>query len=119
MNMNFKEMRARMAEAATKAKAEAMKQAAKVETRLKDTERNRDGRALVEKVGATPRSSWTRAPREERKIIDLTYVTDRFIAMGFPGTGGRPRVGGGAQTANPIKAVARTSGPTTRATTWC
>ncbi|KAH8050847.1 phosphatase [Aureococcus anophagefferens] len=83
--MNFKEMRARMAEAATKAKAEAMKQAAKVETRLKDTERN----------------------RAMRKIIDLTYVTDRFIAMGFPWDG-RSSAGSAAarQTANPIKAVA-------------
>ncbi|KAH8059241.1 phosphatase [Aureococcus anophagefferens] len=109
MNMNFKEMRARMAEAATKAKAEAMKQAAKVETRLKDTERNRAMVAsFVEKVGATLEELVDEgAPREERKIIDLTYVTDRFIAMGFPWDG-RSSAGSAAarQTANPIKAVA-------------
>ncbi|KAH8051825.1 phosphatase [Aureococcus anophagefferens] len=107
--MNFKEMRARMAEAATKAKAEAMKQAAKVETRLKDTERNRAMVAsFVEKVGATLEELVDEgAPREERKIIDLTYVTDRFIAMGFPWDG-RSSAGSAAprQTANPIKAVA-------------
>ena len=109
MNMNFKEMRARMAEAATKAKAEALKQAAKVETRLKDTERNRAMVAsFVEKVGATLEELVDEgAPREERKIIDLTYVTDRFIAMGFPWDG-RSSAGSAAarQTANPIKAVA-------------
>jgi hypothetical protein len=107
--MNFKEMRARMAEAATKAKAEALKQAAKVETRLKDTERNRAMVAsFVEKVGATLEELVDEgAPREERKIIDLTYVTDRFIAMGFPWDG-RSSAGSAAarQTANPIKAVA-------------
>ena len=99
--------------AATAARAQAKKTAAVMETRFKDTEGNRAKMmAFVEKVGHSLEELVDEGgPRgggpDPRRIIDLTYVTDRFVAMGFPASrNAAPGSASARASANPIGAVA-------------
>ena len=109
MNMDFAALSKLAKEAGAKAKVAATRMAEQAKERLEDTEGNKQMmQQFANKVATTLDGFIDEAPGPDNsKIIDLTYVTDRFIAMGFPWDG-RSSAGSAAarQTANPIKAVA-------------
>ena len=86
MNMDFAALSKLAKDATTKAKATATKLAEQAKERLEDTEGNKQMmQQFAEKVGRTLDEFIDEAPGpDQSKIIDLTYVTDRFVTMGFP-----------------------------------
>ena len=84
--MDFAQLTRMAKDATTKAKATATKLAEQAKERLEDTEGNKQMmQQFAEKVGRTLDEFIDEAPGpDQSKIIDLTYVTDRFVTMGFP-----------------------------------
>ena len=84
--MDFAALSKMAKDATTKAKATATKLAEQAKERLEDTEGNKQMmQQFAEKVGRTLDEFIDEAPGpDQSKIIDLTYVTDRFVTMGFP-----------------------------------
>ena len=109
MNMDFAAL-SRMAQTATShAKTAALKAAHQAQERLEDTEGNRQMmQQFAQKVGRTLDEFIDDAPGDLTKITDLTYVTDRFVAMGFPASRrGAPGSAAARACANPIGVVAK------------
>ena len=86
MNMDFAALSKMAKDATTKAKATATKLAEQAKERLEDTEGNKQMmQQFANKVATTLDEFIDEAPGpDQSKIIDLTYVTDRFVTMGFP-----------------------------------
>ena len=110
MNMDFAALSKMAKEAGAKAKVAATRMAEQAKERLEDTEGNRQMmQQFAEKVGRTLDEFIDEAPGPDNsKIIDLTYVTDRFVTMGFPASRrGAPGSAAARACANPITAVAK------------
>lgn len=103
------------------AKAQAYATAERVQQRVLTEENKEKVRMIMEKIGTaveelveeTNPLGKDNAYALEREVIDLTYVTDRFIAMGFPTEPRRARAlataarqAGKPQTSNNIAVVA-------------
>ena len=84
--MDFAALSKMAKDATTKAKATATKLAEQAKERLEDTEGNKQMmQQFANKVATTLDEFIDEAPGpDQSKIIDLTYVTDRFVTMGFP-----------------------------------
>ena len=84
--MDFAALSKMAKEAGAKAKVAATRMAEQAKERLEDTEGNKQlMQQFAEKVGRTLDEFIDEAPGpDQSKIIDLTYVTDRFVTMGFP-----------------------------------
>ena len=84
--MDFAALSKMAKEAGAKAKVAATRMAEQAKEGLEDTEGNKQMmQQFAEKVGRTLDEFIDEAPGpDQSKIIDLTYVTDRFVTMGFP-----------------------------------